>query len=335
MGIKHILCLIILVTSAACQPTLVTVISTAAPSETPAALPAGRPTQTPRALSDLSVPSQAADSTLPATGALPDTVSQDLNEHAGANALVTDEPVAGTPSPALTATLPLNTFVIGQSVEGRDILGWRFGAGDKTLLLVGGIHGGFEANTVTLMNEMIAYFEADATTVLPGVTLYIVPVANPDGLAVGRTADGRFNAHEVDLNRNWGCEWSADAVWQNNPVFAGERAFSEPETEAIGRLIRDTPVSAAIFYHSAANGIFAGDCEDRGISAPFAAMLGEATGYPYGQPFTAYRVTGTAASWVDGLGIPAVDLELTGTRETEFERNLNGVQAAMAWLTTP
>ncbi len=297
-------------------------------------MPPARPTQTPRSIEGEFILAETPQNMVTGvqSSLMPPPVSQNLAENSGAGAVVTDEPIAVRSPAALTPTLAANVFVVGQSAQGRDILGWRFGAGEKVLLLVGGIHGGFEANTVALVNEIIAYFEGDPANVVPGVTLIIVPVANPDGLAQGRTAAGRFNANEVDLNRNWGCEWSAEAFWQNRQVKAGERAFSEPETQALGRLIRDTPVSAAIFYHSAANGIFAGDCEDRGISADFAAMLGEATGYPYGQPFTAYRVTGTAASWVDGLGIPAVDLELTGTRETEFERNLRGVMAAQVWL---
>ena len=45
-----------------------------------------------------------------------------------------------TPSgtPVLTRVPSANTFVIGQSAGGRDILAWRFGTGSKVLLLVGG-----------------------------------------------------------------------------------------------------------------------------------------------------------------------------------------------------
>ena len=48
--------------------------------------------------------------------------------------------------------------------------------------------------------------------------------------------------------------------------------------------------------------------------------------------FTDYVVTGTEASWVDSLGIPAADVELSTTRATEFTRNYSGIMAVQRWL---
>jgi hypothetical protein len=234
---------------------------------------------------------------------------------------------------AAVPNLPPNVFIVGQSAEERDILGWRLGMGERVLLLVGGIHAGYEANTVALLREMIAHFEAAPADVLPGISLVLIPVLNPDGLERGRVADGRFNGSGVDLNRNWGCEWSAEAYWNNNKVNAGVQPFSEPETQAVAALVGELRPAAAIFYHSAARGVFMGDCRPGGgISAGLAAVLGEAVGYPYGQPFSAYKVSGTAPNWLDGQGIPAVDVELSTTRETEFVPNLRGVMAVQRWL---
>jgi hypothetical protein len=249
---------------------------------------------------------------------VPSTITSDADSQ---------EPTAfGTRNSALTP------FPIGRSTQGRDILAWRLGTGERVLLTVGGIHTGFETNTVTLVNELIAYFESAPSEILPGVSLIFIPVANPDGLTLGRELDGRFNANQVDLNRNWGCEWSADARFQNQTVNAGSQAFSEPETQALSVFIRQIQPAAVIFYHSAADGIFAGNCGGDHGSAELAKVLGEASGYSYGKPFTAYPVTGTAASWVDGQGIPAVDLELTSSQETQFERNLKGIIAVQFWL---
>jgi hypothetical protein len=235
--------------------------------------------------------------------------------------------VAAFPLPASA-----NTFVIGQSVEARDILAYQFGTGDKILLLVGGIHGAFEANTVRLVQELIEHFERAPDDILPGITLVLIPSANPDGLTRGRVAAGRFNANGVDLNRNWGCEWSEEAYWRDNRVDPGARAFSEPETQALAQYIRQTQPAAVIFYHSAASGVFAGNCDSDHGSQALAAVLGEAANYPYGEAFSAYPVRGTAATWVDGQGIPAVDLELATTQSSEFVRNLNGVMAVQCWL---
>ncbi|MBZ0275607.1 MAG: DUF2817 domain-containing protein, partial [Anaerolineae bacterium] len=239
-----------------------------------------------------------------------------------------------TPTGTSPATLiPAdNTFVVGRSVQGRDILGWRFGQGGKVLLLVGGIHGGFEGNTVMLINQLIEHYQTAPADILPGITLLLIPSANPDGLTLGRQAEGRFNANRVDLNRNWGCEWSPDAVWRDQQVDPGPHAFSEPETQALAAFIRQMQPSAAVFYHAAAEGVFAGECEGGHGSDQLATVIGEAAGYPYGEDFSAYPVSGTASSWIDGQGIPSVDLELSTTRSSEFDRNLRGIQAVQAWL---
>lgn len=308
-----------------CQPAILPPLPTQAALIEPTAVepPSLSPTQTPRMVDRIETVAPSP-TLIPATATLTETASPSPMEAT---------PGTATGTPVATLAPQGNSFVVGQSAQGRDITGWTFGDGPRVLLIVGGIHTGFESNTVMLVNELVAHFQATPASVLPGMRLILIPVANPDGLVVGRQAAGRFNANGVDLNRNWGCEWSEDAYWQDQRVDPGARAFSEPETQALARLIRETQPAAAIFYHSAADGIFSGDCPDGGVSDELARVLGEASGYSYGRPFSAYRVTGTAASWVDGQGIPAVDLELTGTRDTEFVRNLRAIQAAQCWIT--
>jgi hypothetical protein len=332
VNMKHFLMLIILVIGTACQQTLVAVESSPEPSVTPLPAPTIRATQTPRHI-DLptSTPvSTAAPTVFTIITGSPLTLAAPL-----VSPLDVNDPSAVTAVPTLVAPLvaPQNTFVVGQSVQGRDIVAWRFGSGERILLLVGGIHAGFEANTTMLVNELVTHFSTTPAAVLPGMTIILIPIANPDGFTLGRTSEGRFNANDVDLNRNWGCEWSPTAYWQDNLVSPGGQAFSEPETRALAGLIRDLRPAAAIFYHSAADGVFAGSCEGDHGSAALAAVIGEASGYPYGAAWSAYPVTGTAATWADGMGVPAVDLELSGTRETEFVPNLRGIMAVQSWLT--
>lgn len=232
-----------------------------------------------------------------------------------------------------TVTLTSNMILVGYSVENRAIVARQVGNGERVLLLVGGIHGGWEGNTVTLINELITHFEENPDDVLSRLSILLIPVANPDGLIRGREEAGRFNANGVDLNRNWGCEWSKDARWRDQAVNPGEQPFSEPETRAIAALVRDLRPAVVLFYHSAAGGVFAGGCEGDHGSMLMSQILGQATGYTYGQAFTAYPVTGTAASWVDGQGIPSADVELQSWTESEFERNLSGIMALQCWLT--
>ena len=240
-----------------------------------------------------------------------------------------------SPTPARALSTVPQSFVFGQSAGGTNLLAQRLGTGDTLLMLVGGVHGGLETNTVTLIAELIAHFSANPQDILPGISLLFVPALNPDGIALGRTVNGRFNGNGVDLNRNWGCDWSPEAVFRDSPVSAGSAPFSEPETVSLASLINDLRPATVLFYHSAANGVFAGDCDNTGlgnISAEMSAVLGNATGYSYGQDFSSYAVSGTEANWVDGLGIPSADVELASTEFTEFARNLRGVMALQCWL---
>ncbi len=222
--------------------------------------------------------------------------------------------------------------VIGHSAEGHDLVIRRFGSGERVLMLVGGIHGGWEGNTVTLMQQLIDHFTATPADVLPGMTILINPVANPDGLAYGRIPRGRFNGDDVDLNRNWACDWSGEAYWREERVNAGIGSFTEPETVALANFILQVRPAGLLFFHSAAGGVFAGNCNGDHGSAALAAIFGKAAGYSYDKPFTAYGVSGTASDWADQQGIPAADVELLSPLDSEYERNLKGILALEHWL---
>jgi hypothetical protein len=249
------------------------------------------------------------------------------------NPLVT---VTATESPteALTLVLPTLTsypddhhFSLGLSVEGREIWAWQFGDGPYTIVLVGGIHGGFEANTVVLSEELVDNFRRNPADILPGVRLVIIPAANPDGLLRGSKLEGRFNANGIDLNRNWGCEWSPTAVLQDIEVNPGPRPFSEPESLALRSYFAAEPPDAVLFYHSAAGGIFLGQCLDKPAARWLGTLLEKATGYPHKDSFSYYEVSGDATNWLAERGIPAAVIELYSKSESEFDINYSGVMA--------
>lgn len=240
--------------------------------------------------------------------------------------------LTSTPLALMTTAIP-NYFIFGKTVQQRDLAAWRFGSGSTLLMLVGGVHGGWESNTSELMNELIQHFQTTPQDILPGMSIMIIPVLNPDGASLGRVLEGRFNGNNVDLNRNWGCGWEATAYFRSQEVNPGNMPFSEPETIALSKLVSDIRPATVLFYHSAADGVFAGGCNDQDSrSDVMSAVLGEATGYSYGASFTDYPVTGTAPAWVSSLGIPSADVELATWKTSEFDRNLRGVMAIQCWL---
>ena len=72
--------------------------------------------------------------------------------------------------------------VIGTSIEGRAIESYTFGHGSTTLLFVGGIHGGYEWNSVLLAYAMIDDLVAKNITIPDGLSVVIIPSLNPYGV---------------------------------------------------------------------------------------------------------------------------------------------------------
>lgn len=238
--------------------------------------------------------------------------------------------------------------VIGQSVEGRDIVAVTFGNGDRHLLFVGGIHGGYEWNSTLLAYEFINYFNNNQRQVPEDLTITIIPTLNPDGLyestgVVGefsmtdvpdpetRVAAGRFNANEVDLNRNFACKWAPESTWRGEVVSAGDYAFSEPEAIALRDFVEKNPPEAVVFWHSKANNVYASECENGVLPKTLEVMqtYADAAGYGAVPVFDAYPITGDAEGWLASIGIPAVTVELETHDSIEWSKNMAGVTALL------
>lgn len=247
------------------------------------------------------------------------------------------------------ATISLPTVIptithIGNSVGGRPIYSYRLGSGAIDIVIVGGIHGGYEWNTVVLAEEFLSHFQVREADVSPAIALHIVPNANPDGLAVvsgvdgifqpteviSNTLAGRFNANGVDLNRNWDCLWTAQALWRDQTVSAGIHPFSEPETESLSRFFLEIDPALVIFLHSAAEAVYVSGCPDPDpVSAEMAAIYGLAANYPVYPTFDHYTITGDAGDWLTTQAIPSFTVELSSHETTDWDRNLEGLMAIL------
>lgn len=226
-------------------------------------------------------------------------------------------------------------LTIGTSVEGRPINVLRFGNGPRARLILAGIHGGSEANTTTLAWELAVYLTEQPQVVPDGETLYLLPLLNPDGAARAMGPQGRTNAHEVDLNRNWPAAWQPswprDGCWNLGPSTGGNGPASEPETMALIQFISSAKVEALISYHSAALGIFPGGQPPEARSLDLAATLAAASDYPYPPIDTGCTYTGQLIDWAADNGIAAVDIELNNHRNTDLDINLEILRAFLNW----
>ena len=266
-------------------------------------------------------------------------------------ATATATPATAATATAGTATTPSSTAAqppIGRSYGGRPIEHYVFGAGPVHLAFVGAIHGGYEWNSANLAYAMIDYFERNPAAVPDAITLHIVPVANPDGLArvapdwqtgpiptpagvISDTYSGRFNGRDVDLNRNWDCHWQPTAVWRDEVVDAGLAPFSEPEVVALRDFFLAQPMQAVVFWHSAAGTVLAGVCDTSEAHAPsreLAQIYAAASGYSTQAPL-GYAISGDASDWLTTQDIPSVAIELTNHSVIEWDRNIAGTLAVL------
>jgi murein tripeptide amidase MpaA len=127
--------------------------------------------------------------------------------------------------------------VIGYSVSGRPLEVYTFGHGEKEKMIVAGIHGGYEWNTIALADELIQHIFDNPEIIPSDVTLHILRNMNPDGDARDHGIDGRVNDHGVDLNRNfpsnWARTWDRTGCWTLTRTTGGTGPGSEPETKAV------------------------------------------------------------------------------------------------------
>jgi protein MpaA len=124
-----------------------------------------------------------------------------------------------------TGVLASQYRIIGTSIHGWPIMSLVLGRGPDVTFILATIHGNEPAGT-PLVRRLTQYLRQHPD-LLAGRTVVLLRTANPDGLA----HNSRYNAHGVDLNRNF------EAANRINSKESGLRALSEPEARVIRQLI--------------------------------------------------------------------------------------------------
>lgn len=178
-----------------------------------------------------------------------------------------------------------------QSVQGRPIRSWVYGRGERTVLVLGGIHGSEPAGVP--LCEALRDYLAEHPEVLAERRVVVAPALNPDGLA----ARTRTNARGVDLNRNF------DARNRRPSRRHGPRPLSEPESRFIADLVGRFKPDAIVTLHQAAT------CVDYdGPAGALALAMSRACGLPVRKLGAHPGSLGSYAG--EDLAIPVVTLEL-------------------------
>ncbi|MCA9999201.1 MAG: hypothetical protein KDE56_25730 [Anaerolineales bacterium] len=314
----------------------------------------------------LGQPTAAQPTPVPPSATIPPTSTLWLTPTATPPATPSATPTA-TPTLSPTTAVFGTITTLGYSAGGRPIQAYQFNSGPDKIVLVGGMHGGYEWNTIVLAYEAIDFFLANPELVPDTVTLFIIPAVNPDGQfrVVGKngrfaplpaptetatapaeatappaeptpnTLPGRFNDNGVDLNRNWDCLWQPTAQLRDRAVDPGSHPFSEPETIALRDFFLAQQPKAVVFWHSVANGAYAASCPELyPPSFALATLYGNAARYPINEAFTSYPISGDASDWLASQNIPAITIELRTAYRTDWAQNQAGILALLNGYST-
>lgn len=206
----------------------------------------------------------------------------------------------------------IESFSIGKSVMKKDIPCLKIGAGKKKLFLGGAYHG-LEYLTAAFLMKFLSnyaaglmteteYFGYDIKELYSSVTVYTVPMVNPDGVDIavnGLDITNEFhrhlisvvgihsfnqvwqaNARGVDINHNFDADWHMVAERPSPSKYSGEYVESEPETRALVNFIRAESFDMLLAFHSQGREIyydFDGMTGERSIE--IARKMAEESGY--------------------------------------------------------
>lgn len=211
----------------------------------------------------------------------------------------------------------LEVTVIGQSYYGNDIPAIKIGKGEKNVVLIGAHHGR-EWLTSSLLMVMLENYARALTTgakigpfdphMLNDVSIWIVPMLNPDGVKIQQrdisvffvdqlflmnAGDSNFsrwkaNGIGIDLNRQYPAGWR-ELKGPSTPAYQfykGKRPFEALETQALAAFIDKIQPSISVAYHSTGQEIYwkykNGKNEQRDYS--IAEKIAQSTGYKLGKP---------------------------------------------------
>ncbi len=189
--------------------------------------------------------------------------------------------------------------VIGQSRHQRAITAESYApaasrAAEEPVVIIGCIHGD-EPEGLAALGVVRAEIEAAQRRVV------LVENMNPDGEA----ESGRGNAAGVDLNRNW-----PTANFRPSRAH-GPSPLSEPETQAVFKLMEDARPSLVIVLHSARSGPFVnfdGPAED--LAARFADAAQKVDGRWRAVPDMGYPTPGSLGTLIGReRGVPILTIE--------------------------
>lgn len=208
-------------------------------------------------------------------------------------------PEAGLREPGSSGSRP-SWYVVGYSVENREIEAVQLGRGPLRVLIIGSVHGN-EPEGIALVDRLLQNLTRQPK-LLQDATVVLIRNANPDGAVRGR----RTNARGVDINRNFPA-----SNWQRivHPTrgSSGEHPLSEPESRVIWRIVDHFRPHRIVAIHSTVGEPMV---NYDGPARDLAERMSQFNGYPV-RSSIGYPTPGSLGNYAgNDLQIPIITLEL-------------------------
>ncbi len=227
-------------------------------------------------------------------------------------------------------TLCQTTSSIGQTSQGRSITAYKFGNGSDIVLYIGSIHGN-EYSTKYLMDAWVDELEKNYNNIPQDKTVVVIPALSLDGVV----SRNRYNAHGIDLNRNFPSnDWQTDVYTLNNqllPGGGGITPLSEPESQALANYTLSLQPKLILSFHSAAGYVISNQSGGaNSIAVNYSNLSGyrNMTGVDGG---FSYSITGTYDDWLhDKHNLPSLIIELSSNSDSQFNKNKAALWAMLS-----
>jgi predicted deacylase len=216
----------------------------------------------------------------------------------------------------------LETLTLGFSVKGNPIEAYKIGNGEKAILFASAIHGN-EVGTIKTAHHLLNWLNEHQEG-YEDFTFWVIPCLNPDGYEtalkrpnyLGDGRIGRLNGHGVDLNRNFPTiSWRAESDWthganykERTPVFCGLGGASEPEIQALIKLIRTQEIKVWYMFHNKGRDVMGNVNE---LAQELTKEYSIQSGYRFFSPeeWIDLKQTGTGKEWCDENDVAFIEIE--------------------------
>lgn len=237
---------------------------------------------------------------------------------------------------------------IGKTHFGRDIWAIKLGKGKKNVVLVGSHHGREWMTSLMLMKMLESYSAAynerrflgfKSNQIFNDVSIWFVPMLNPDGVAVQqhdfksfpskhqkllvKMNDGsnnfkrwKANGTGIDLNRQYPAGWESldqqpDSPWYR--FYKGEKPLESKEVSSLTKFIKEINPTIAVAYHTAGREIYWNYKNGKNLKRDkrIAKKISKLTGYKLAMPAKNAMGGGFTDWFITTYHRPALTIEIS------------------------